>query len=128
MTKQIFQPGDRVKFGEIEGDLGREIIGILRLYREPIGRYQVYDFDEQGRLTTMPEVGCLLTLIERPKKKVKKRIEGWINFYPNNRYPNNFSSEIFSTKEAADESAGSARLGEAHHIVHEWEEEKEKYD
>ncbi len=53
----------------------------------------------------------------RPKRKVKKTVELWVNIYPNGALP-------WNTREDADSTATPDRLGEAHHIIHEYEAEE----
>lgn len=54
----------------------------------------------------------------RPKRKVKKTVELWANIYPNG------GMLTWDTKKDADSNASSNRLGEAHHIIHEYEAEE----
>lgn len=56
---------------------------------------------------------------ERPKRKVKKVIEGWVNIYG---YDN--IGCLRETKEKAEGIAVNSRLGEPHHIIHEYEEDE----
>ena len=42
---------------------------------------------------------------EKPKRKVKKTIEGWLNVYPEHGY------DLHSSKEQADKYAGVKRIG-----------------
>lgn len=52
----------------------------------------------------------------RPKRKVKKVIEGWYNIYPDRG--------LYSLESRADERALPSRLGKAHFIHHEYEVEE----
>lgn len=57
-----------------------------------------------------------LILPERPKRKVKKVVEGWTNLYPTN--------SLYPSEELADSRALNNRLGKAHFIHHEYEVEE----
>src|SRR3990167_4463680 len=64
-----------------------------------------------------------LSLIERPKRKGKKVVEGWVNLYAFRPRP--FFYETHSTEEAADNAADlSGRAGKAYFIHHEYEVEE----
>jgi len=52
---------------------------------------------------------------ERPKRMVKKVVEGWVNLYPGNE-----CSSLHETSIQANISAGSERLGPACKIYHEY--------
>lgn len=54
----------------------------------------------------------------RPKRKVKKTVELWVNVY------NLDICAAHKSKEDADINASKDRLGEAHHIIHEYEVEE----
>lgn len=62
---------------------------------------------------------------EPPRVKVKKRVEGWINLYPDVQGTSHIRAgfEIYTTEQEADDCAHvEKRFGPAHHIIHEWEE------
>lgn len=56
-----------------------------------------------------------LVIPERPKRKVKKVIEGWLNIYTENLHP---------TEEVANMRRIDGRLGKADFIYHEYEVEE----
>ena len=56
-----------------------------------------------------------LVIPERPKRKVKKVIEGWVNIYPD---------VIHETESIANINCGHGRLGRAQFIHHEYEVEE----
>ncbi len=60
---------------------------------------------------------------ERPKRKVKKVVEGWVNIYED-AYKDIYIIPPYTTKEDADKSRASNRLGEACFIHHEYEVEE----
>lgn len=57
-----------------------------------------------------------LVIPERPKRKVKKVIEGWYNIYPD--------SGLYLFESRANKRALPSRLGKAHFIHHEYEVEE----
>ena len=64
---------------------------------------------------------------DRPKRKVKKN-DFWINIYDCPKYGNNPQIKIgtaFFTAEEADNNQDSNRLGEAYHVIHEYEVEEQ---
>ncbi len=57
----------------------------------------------------------------RPKRMVRKVVEGWINIYPG--IVNNFAaSSVYPTKKAANDGATSDRIGQPYFLHHEYEE------
>lgn len=60
-----------------------------------------------------------ITPPSRPKRKVKKVYEAWVNIYSDGLIIHRYSSE-----EEADNCAGRSRIGKAYHVIHEYEVEE----
>lgn len=98
-----FKPGDRVRFGEMEGTI--ELLNSDAPY--PL----MLLFDEgadnvvltlEGKFHKSHPKPCI-TLISRPKKKVKKTLEAWANVYEAGTVP-------YTYKKDADLNASENRI------------------
>jgi len=82
--KQLFRSGDIVKFGTLEGELQREVTanGVgLCLVSHTVQRAS---FNEDGSMSGyLSAFGCVLTLVQRPKRMVVKFITRWFNLEQN---------------------------------------------
>lgn len=62
--------------------------------------------------------------LPRPKRKVEKTIEGWLNIYPNDtsyKEINARSYDLYKSPELADKNANKEkRIGEACYIIHKY--------
>jgi len=61
-----------------------------------------------------------ITAPSKPKRMVKRVVEGWVNIYPNNHN----SSTLFKTKEIAVNARSRYALGDPFFIHHEYETEE----
>lgn len=102
------------------------VLSILFLDRDGDERYIGYTVD--GRENHNDEFPSLfwdevkITPPLRPKRKVKKVVEGWVNLYaPRYCAPGKAMGPIYETEGQADKAASDNRLGRAKFIEHEYE-------
>ena len=88
-----------------------------------------WEYNIQGEIRHSEELGqvvfwrpVFIDLPPRPKRKVKKVLDCWVNLYPGGLATN------WPKKETADNHGSKHRLGEAVHIIHEYEEEELIFD
>lgn len=109
---KIFQVGDRVKWCGVEGV-------VIRLYDKLINvifsNKEDWYFHTDGRWVEWHTESSLI-LVERPKKKVKKKVEYWINIYPDGT-----SHYAYTSRTEADVNSRRSDRIRCDHVTGEYE-------
>jgi len=82
--KQLFRSGDIVKFGEVQGELRREVTANGTGLCLVSDKLHCASFNEDGSMSGyLSQFGCVLTLVHRPKRMIVKYISKWFNLEQN---------------------------------------------
>ena len=101
----------RLRFDSHNASIGKDL-WIYTNGKENLSDYHPSVFWDEVIITPPP----------KPRRKIEKIIEEWLNFYPaNSRSGGKVYFYSYETKEKADEMADkSNRLGEACHVIHKY--------